>query len=170
MRVKARLDTLATKHVGSQATHTVQEKDAVEMVEFVLQADRFEALAFENARVTLQVHALNQDFAVATHTGRKIRNGQAALAPRYCTFHPDELRIEQNEQAVTRMLGGNVYDENPKVMSDLWSCHSHSRPRLHRIDEILGHLLNPGVTPIRGKAHLFQDRVWVQDDGLDPQG
>lgn len=139
------------------------------MIELVLQADRLKAFAFENARVTLKVGSLDQDFAVTANTRGEIRNRKTAFAARDGALLTHQLRIEHDEQPVAGMLGSYINDEDSQIMPDLRRGHADAGACLHGVHQILGDLLHQWVLPIRAATDLLQDRIGIKDDGLDPQ-
>lgn len=72
---------LTANDVGFQGTDTVKEKDPVQVVNFVLQGDRFKTLCFDPDRLAFEVKGFDQNSAVPGDEADKIRDTEAAFPP-----------------------------------------------------------------------------------------
>ena len=70
--------SLAPEHVGGERVDAVEEQQAVEVVELVLQAARLEALRADDAVGRARLH---HDLGGAADVGGQLGDAEAALAP-----------------------------------------------------------------------------------------
>src|SRR5687767_3491243 len=86
---------LSAKEIVDQGLDPVEEEDAVEVVDLVLDAARLEALALESPAAVL-----DNDAGGAADVGGKVGKAEAALAGDLGAARLDDPRVGEDEQAV----------------------------------------------------------------------
>mgnify|MGYP001260838326 CR=1 FL=1 len=94
--------------------------------------------------------------------GAALREAQAALAG-------DQLRVEQHQQTVAGVLGGDVHDEQPQVEADLRGGHTYAGTGPQGVDQIVDHFAQAGPVEVDLTAALFENRIGVENDRTDGQ-
>ncbi len=131
------------------------------MVELVLHAARLEAQAVDRA-----LGMLDHDRGRAAHVGGQVGNREAALAGDLGALRLDDPRVDEHQQAVVRVglrVSPHVDRDHPCELSDLRGGQPDAAlERSHRVEQVASDGL--GVAGLRGRRHLLQHRVRVDED------
>src|SRR6266705_1763658 len=141
--LKFRLDALLL-----EARQIVDEDFALEVIHFMLDADREELFCDEGEGFSVQAECAHRHALCALNRLVDSWNGQAALLAILDSLAADDLRIDQNQELVSAL--GGVDDDHPLVHVDLRCCESHPRRCVHRF----------GHVPYQGANRLVNFQYW----------
>jgi hypothetical protein len=112
----------------------VDEKTPLEMIDFVLQADRQEAVGFDGERFPVQVIGVDPDTRGAFHTLTDVGDGKTAFFARDASLARDDDRVDERPGAAT--VFRNIKDEHALSGPDLGGGKTDPFMRVHRLDHV----------------------------------
>src|SRR4051812_22285495 len=93
------------------------------MIQLVLEDDGFECFSGYLQRLTLQSERPHGDALGPADVAGVLRHAEAAFAEKLLAFTRDDLRVEENEPALSRgrmaQTPGGVHNDDPKRRADL---------------------------------------------------
>src|SRR6266850_2740507 len=117
--LKLRLDALLL-----EARQIVDEDFALEVIHFVLDANRQELVCDEGEGLAVQIERAHGDALGALDRFVDSRNRQAAFLAVLGAFPADDFRVDQNQELVPAL--GGIDDDHPLVHVDLRCRQTHA--------------------------------------------
>ena len=130
--------------VPLEATDPIDEQDAVEVVDLVLEAHRLEFRCVDLQVLSLQVRRAQFDVRSALDIGLEIRDGQASLRPDDLSTALDDLRIDEHQRVLLRVVRGplGVDDDEANRLSHLRGGKSDARLVVHHRQQVAREFAN----------------------------
>ena len=157
--------SLRNPHELGVRLEVVDVETAVEMVDFVLQGTREEALALDAELAAVTIARLDRHLRGSRHLGDVAGNGQAPLPVDLLTRRLHDLRVHE--------LGDPPLDLGHRHLqrhADLVRCEPDPGRVPHRHEHVVQQPMQPTVEARDALRALAQDRLVGDEDGTDLHG
>src|SRR5256885_6910265 len=152
--LKFRLDALLL-----EARKIIDENLALEVIHLVLDADCEEFLCDEGERSAVQAKRTHRHALGTLDRLVYSRHRQAALLTILDAFAVEDLRIDQNQELISRL--GGIDDDHSFVHVDLRRRESHPRRCVHGFGHVPDQGANRFVDLQYGRSPLIEPRIGV---------
>ena len=145
-----------------EARQIVDEDFALEVIHFVLDANRQELVCDAGERLSVQIERANGDALGALDRLVDSGNRQAAFLTLLGAFPADNFRVDQNQELVPAL--GGIDDDHPLVHVDLRCRQTHPGCGVHGFSHVSDQGANRFVN-LRDRGGLpVQPRIGIVDD------
>src|SRR5712691_9649668 len=159
-RTLRRLGELLEDAVALELGKVVDEQDAVEMVDLVLQAGGEEPIGLDLLRRTLEIEVFYLHLRRAFHVAVIFRDREAALlVGRLLRRRPHDLRIDEDLRALGLLFLGQVQGDDALGRADLDGGEPDPGRVVHGLEHVLDQLADAGVDLLHRLGDLPQPLV-----------
>ena len=125
--------------VQFQARELFHEYLAIQMVDFMLQADREQAVGMQFERLALPVKRAQGDLLCACHFLVNAGYRQTAFLAGFFTFPVEDFRVDEYLQGI--LFFGKIDDQQPDMLIHLGGGQADSRGGIHGFGHVIDKLL-----------------------------
>jgi hypothetical protein len=157
----------ALDQVALQHAQVLDEKNAVEVIDFVAEGAGEEIFATDFEGFALGVLRLYGDKLRTQDVAAKTWNGEAAFFFELFAFGVNNFRVGENEFRFGIFTARDVNDGHAQMQADLGRGESDALRGIHRGEHIFGELLQFGIEVFYRRCGFFEDGIAVLDDWVD---
>jgi hypothetical protein len=128
----AQLLPLVDQHSPLEWTQVIDEQNAVQVVDLVLNCACFEVFGLDPNPFVSELRGLDHDALCSVHIAENVRNGETAFLTPFLSFALDDFGVDQHELIV--VLG--LHHGYPAGDTDLIRRETDPVFSVHRIEEI----------------------------------
>ena len=148
--------------------HPVDEHDAIQVVDLVLENARQIIVGLDALRLTVGILAAHDDLGVPLHLAQIAGNRETALLPLLLVPRGfDNLGIHEGKQfgrEALFLIGGQLDHDHAVGNVDLRRSQAHARRRAHCFDHVVNQLLELGAEFGDLACFLPEGRMSQRDD------
>ena len=159
--------------IAPRGLDAIKKEAAIEMVDLMLERQRFETLALQQPVPALGRGSFDHDAAIANDVPGEVGDAEAAF-PDSIRFVPvQQTGVQESDKTMAdAMFGptvtGNVHDDGPDRVADLWRSDRDARRRGKRIRQVCQNAMS---VRIPGHEHNVvggaQARFGIEDNRSD---
>src|SRR5580700_7591854 len=161
------LANLPQDQVTLQRTQTPRKKDAVEVIDFVLEGAGEELCALHLEPVAIEVLRFDGDFGRTRDLVANVRQAEAAFFSVLLAFSMNDFRIDENDFIFRSLLVAEVDDGDAPRDADLGRGQADANGLVHRLEHVRGQRAELVVELRDLFRGPLQNRVRIGDDFSD---
>src|SRR5210317_2052734 len=161
--------------IGFKTGNAIEEEHPVEVVQFVLDGDRFKATGFNDAQLACTVGEFHDNMFGPGDIAGVIRNAHAAFTHHLAAGLFDDLGVDHFEQAVIVVFAEftlrDIDDDDADQLADLWSGDADGMAGVeHGVDQVLNDGDSGLINSFNPDCDLLKYRVWIEEYGTNGHG
>src|SRR5271170_1341254 len=157
----------APDQIALQHAQMLQEKNSVQVIDFMAERARQEIFAANLERLALEVLRSHGDELRTNNVSTKPWNRKAAFLFADFPFGMDNFWIDQNDLCFRIFAVRNSDHRHPDALANLRRGQADALRGVHRSKHILGKLFELRVKLLDGGPGLFENRIAILHDRID---
>ena len=155
----------------AQDTEVIDHQLAIEVIVFVLNRNRQEALGLQLEGLTVLVERPDGDALSSVDVFAYTREREAAFVECGFAFGSDDLGIDEDAQVARLVLaGGHIHDEKALRNAELRGGQTDARGRVHRLGHVVDQAVKLRIKDLDVFTGLSEPLIGVEEYGANHQG